>query len=211
MKSRTLVLAVLITSTVAVAAVQERVKRKTVADFPTVHAEIGSAWKAQKYGLCMERTRDLLTLITIERTAVILAAFPPAPAGYEIVPRKQAAETAANPFAASMMASIGSIVERKYRATEGRGSVQMTVTADSPLVQMFSMWITNPAMLGEGAELIKYGQYNAVLKPEGSGWSLTLLIAHSLCEVKTRTESDEFLLKVLDQAAVDRLAKAILE
>ena len=85
MKTRTLVLAVLLTSTVAIAAVQERVKKKTVADFSSVHSEIGRAWGAQKYGLCMERTRDLLALITIKRTEVILSAFPPAPAGYQIV------------------------------------------------------------------------------------------------------------------------------
>lgn len=209
MKTQSIALSLLLTGSVAFAAVQERVKKQSAADFPSIHAEVGRAWEAKKYGTCLERTRELLALISEKRTAAILAAFPPAPAGFEVVPQKKSAE-AANPFAAAMAVSVGSVVEQGYKSSEGRGQVQMTVTADSPMVQMFSMWVTNPAMLGADAELIKYDQHNAVLKKEGSGWSLMILIDSSICELKTRSESDEFLLAMMPQAQVDRLAAALL-
>jgi ribosome maturation factor RimP len=64
-------------------------------------------------------------------------------------------------------------------------------------------------MLGPDAEAIKYEQYDAVLKKEGNGWNLQLLIGDDFCEAKLNGGSDDFLLKVMSQAAVDQLAKAL--
>jgi hypothetical protein len=93
--------------------------------------------------------------------------------------------------------------------TKGNASIGVTITADSPLVQMFSMWINNPSLLEPGSELIKYGANNAVLKKQGDALQLLILIGSDICDVNVRGRNDEFLLKVFDQAAVDRLAAAL--
>jgi len=95
------------------------------------------------------------------------------------------------------------MIERRYKGESGTLSCQ--VTADSPMIQMFGMWVKNPAMLGEGAELVKYGEYDAVLRKESDRRSLQIVIGTSMVEAKGRV-SDEFLLRMFDQKVVDRLA-----
>ena len=184
---------------------QERVSKKAPS-FEELHAEIGRAHADGRYGLAMNRTRELLGVLAPKWTEAILAALPAAPEGYEVVPQKKQNANAGGMLAA-MATSMGTVIEQKYKGADG--TLQVTVTADSPLVQMFGMWVSNPALLGEGAELVKYGSYNAILKQEGSGWSLQILIGNSLVEAKGRKASDELLLKMFDQAAVDRLAKEL--
>jgi len=85
------------------------------------------------------------------------------------------------------------------------------MTTDSPMVQMFNMWIQNPAMLGEGAELIKYGPHAAVLRTQGSGrlQLQILLLGKHLCDVTSEGLDEDGLFALFDQAAVDRLASVL--
>ncbi|MCB9915456.1 MAG: hypothetical protein H6828_09955 [Planctomycetes bacterium] len=189
--------------------VQERVSKKAPT-FEELHPAIASAYAEGRYGLAMNKTRELLAVLSPKWTESILAALPAAPEGYEIVPQKKPAggSAMANGALAAMAASVGTVVEQKYK---GDGdTLQVTVTADSPMAQMFAMWITNPALLGEGAEAVKYGAYDAILKQEGQGWSLQILIGSSLVEAKGRKATDELLLKLFDQQAVDKLAKELV-
>jgi hypothetical protein len=65
-------------------------------------------------------------------------------------------------------------------------------------------------MLGEGAELIEYEAHRAVLRTEGTGFHLQILIndAH-VCEVRAQGVGEDTLFAMFDQAVVDRLAKAL--
>jgi len=187
---------------------QERVKKKEAAGFPTTHQALGKAWEAGEYGRCMSLARDLLALITNKRTEVVLAAFPPAPEGWEVVPEAND-DSASNPFLAAMAASVGNVIQRRYREVQGGGTLELSVNADSPLAQMLQMSIANPQLLGPDAEAVKYGPHSAVLRKEGSGWSLQLLLGENLVEAKLQGGDDDFLLGVVDQEAVDALEKAL--
>lgn len=202
-------LALAVAAALSLAFAQERVKKKEAKDFEGVHASLGEAWKAGQYGRCVDLARDLIGIVNAKRTELILAAMPGAPEGFELVPDEKANNAQSNPFASAIAASVGSVIERKYRKVDGRGSIEITVTAGSPIVQMFKMWVTNPQMLGPDAELVKYGQYDAVLKKESGRWMLQILIGDDLCEVKLAGGDDDFLLRFMNQSAVDALAKAL--
>ena len=74
---------------------------------------------------------------------------------------------------------------------------------------MAKMMFENPAMIGPDAELVTYEQCKAILKKEGSRWSLQILIDDTMIEARFGQEDDEFALKMFDQAALDRLHRAI--
>jgi hypothetical protein len=188
---------------------QERVQRKGASDFESTHTALAAAWKAGEYGKSMEIGRDLLALIAEKRAEAILAALPAPPEGWAVDERREAGGKAANPFAGALAAGVGSVIQRRYQKTGGGGSLDVTVTADSPLVQMFQMWAQNPALLGPDAELVKYGPHSAVLKKEGALWTMQLLLAKDLCELRLSGADDEFLLAFFDQKAVDALAAAL--
>jgi hypothetical protein len=184
---------------------QERVTKKGPPEFKDVHAEVARAYEAGKLGLAVSKSKELLGVLQTKWGEAILAALPAAPEGFELVPQKKQDPQAAGMLAA-MAGAVGTVVEQKYK---GDGvTITATVQADSPLIQMFSMWVANPSMLGEGAELVKYGDVNAVLKKEGRGWSLQILIGTSLVDAKG-AKDDAMLLRMFDQAVVDELSRVL--
>ncbi len=185
---------------VALPFAQQRVTKKAP-EFEKIHAEIGRAYAAGEFGHAVKQGKELLVVLQSKWKGQILAAFPAAPEGFEIVPQKKEDPRAAGVMAA-MSGAIGTVIEQKYKA--GRRTITVQVQADSPLIQMFSMWVANPSMLGEDAELIKYENgLNAVLKKEGRGYSMQMVPGVSLVEAKGDATDDE-LLKLLSQAAVDK-------
>lgn len=203
-------LALLLIGSVLIAAPQKRAAQKEALDFPSLLSGASASWQAGKYGTCLSQLQEATKLVNIKRTEVILAALPAAPEGWQAEPDRAVEDLKQNPFAASMMSAIGNVIQRTYKQDSGRGRVQVTVTADSPLVSMFQMWLTNPAMLEKGAELIEYNEHKAVLKPQSGGFNLQILIAGKhICEVQASTLSDEELFRMFSQEIVDRLAGAL--
>ena len=186
---------------------QERVKKKGAADFAAVHQSLGESWKAGQYGKSVDLARELLAIANTKRSAVVMAAMPAAPEGWTVESEEQSAQE--NAMAAAIAAGMGTTIQRRYSNESGEGSLELTVTADSPLAQMVQMWLTNPQMLGEDAELVKYGTSQAVLRKDGDSWNLQMLIDDDLVEATLYGQSDDFLLGFLDQAAVDKLAAAL--
>lgn len=197
----------LVTAAVAVPVAQERMNRKEPAGFDQIHGEIAKAYQAGEFGRALSKTRELLSVITPHFTEAILTALPPAPESFTIQPQPEQ-DPQANAMLAAMSAGIGTVVEQRYDGPQKQ--VQVTLTADSPLVQMFGMWVNNPAMLGPDAERIKYEGYDAILRKEGNGWSLQMVIGSSFLEAKAQGVDDEFLLKMFPQARIDALAKVLL-
>jgi len=204
-KRTTLFLAPLLAISAAIPFAQERATKKKAPEFKDVHTAIAAAYEAGNYGLAMSKTRELLTVLTPKWHEAILAALPAAPEGYTILPQEKK-DPQATAALAALSASVGTVVEQKYKGEGGIVTVQ--VTADSPMLQMFSMVLANPAMLGEDQELIKYGDHKALLKQEGQRWTLQIVIDNSMVEVKGNV-SDDFLLRMFDQKAVDRLAAVL--
>lgn len=209
MKKLALVLIPFVAASLLASAAQKRVKAVTADDFKSVIESVSKSWDAKDYGQCTGQLRTALSLCMVKRSEAILAALPPAPEGYEAVPDRALEQLAGNPMASALAASVGSVVVQQYRGPE---AIKVTVTADSPLVGMFSMWVTNPAMLDENSELIEYGPHSALLKQTGGGRGRELMIlingAH-ICEVTYRGTDEDFLFELFDQAAVDALARVL--
>jgi len=188
---------------------QKRVT-KEAPKFGDLHTTLAKQWEGKAFGSCTETLQAMQGLVSKERRKAILASLP-TPAGWTIKEDDSMEQAENNPYAAAMMASVGTVVKRGYRMADGKGRIEVTITADSPMVSMFNLWIANPAMLEKGAELIEYGAHKAVLKPAGSdGRNLMILLGGKhMCEVDARSTSEDQLFAVFDQAAVDALAAVL--
>ena len=195
----------------AVPFAQKRVQPDEPEDFPAVLAAAGEAWKEQRYGGCLAELKKALSLATRKRTQAIAVALPAAPEGWKRTVDDPNEDASQNPFAAGLMASVGSMVTVRYRQESGGGSFEAQVTADSPMVQMLNLWIANPAMLEKGSELIDYEGHKAVLKSRDDTPQqlMILLLGQHVCEVNVRNASEEQLFALFDQAAVNKLAQAL--
>ena len=179
MAKRILTLFIVTALACASAQAQQRVKKKSAEDFDAIYKSLGEAWGTGAYGKATSAARDLLKLIGIKRSEAILAAFPPAPEGFSIVAQRKKNNASNNPLAAA----IGTVIKQRYKPDAGGRNLEVIVTADSPMAQMFKMWITNPAALGPVAELVKYNEYDAVLKKERNGWNLQILIDKDVAKI----------------------------
>lgn len=193
---------------------QERVKPETPKKFEESLRAVDQAWKSASYGTALKELRHMTMLVGVKRTEAIIAALPKAPAGFEAVPDKTREDLANNPQAAAMagaMGMVGTLINHRYKATEGRDSIDVSITADSPLLGMFQMIAANPQALGANKELIKYGAHKAILDTTNKNRvKLQIMIGEStLCDVTVTGRDDDFLFAMWDQSAVDQLAAAL--
>ncbi len=189
---------------------QTRAKDKAPVNFAGSIERAQAAWEAGQWGTCATHLDAALGVVRAKRSEAILAALPAAPEGWSVVAKKLYNDD--KPFAAMMSGLVGSSVEHEYKQDEGNGSVKVTLTFDSPAVQMMNMMLGNPAMLGDNKELIEYDQDRAVLETKNGGRQLSLQILISskhICQVDTRGIDDETLFKIFDQPAVDKLSAAM--
>jgi hypothetical protein len=186
------------------------VKAKEAADFPTTLTSAKTHWDNGRYGACLSDLHAAVLLASQKRAEAVVAALPAAPAGWNAVPDKSRDQMQNNAFAQAMgagLAAAGNVVQHEYKQQGGSGRVQVTITADSPLVAMFNAWIANPAMLEKGAELIRYEAHSAVLKKPSGSLQLQILIHDKhLCDVDARGMTEDQLFALFDQKAVDALA-----
>lgn len=186
---------------------QERQKPKQSADVPALLQQAGKAWEVKQFGGCSKALNQALERVARERAKAVRAEFPNAPEGFEKVVVKESEDEVAQAFTTSM--ALAGMIEQTYRESNGEASVDVSVGFDSPMVEMFSLWSMHPAALEAGSKFVKYDPHSAVLRKEGSGWQLLLLIGQDLCTATVQGRNEEFLLKMFDQAAVDRLAAAL--
>lgn len=190
---------------------QKRVKPKEAADFPSLITQASQQWNEKHYGSCIASLHEAIALATAERITLIRAALPDAPANWKLIPEKKKSAQSIPGFAA-LGAVTGNIVERRWKATEGRGNMNATVTADSPLIGMLSTYLTNPALMGENRELIEYGTHKAVLETSMKGARLKLQIimnGKDIADITVNEMTEEQLFAMWNQDAVDGLASAL--
>ena len=199
-------LALLAAGTAVGAVAQERVQPKGPADFGALHADVKKQYDAGHYGKAYATANDLVGLIGTRRSQAIREALPAAPEGYEKVPFKEPKNQA---MQNQMLRGIGmgNIIEQTYRGPGGQ--IKVTATADSPLIQMFQMVLNNPAMLGENQELIKYGELMALLEAQGNRKTLKIVIGNSMVESVFNGHDDDFIFAMWNQAAVDKVERAV--
>ena len=158
-------------------------QRANDTSFESLHQTVAEEFHAGHYGRSLAAARRMTALIQRHRQDAVLASMPDPPEGYEVVPEKRPRLV---PGVASVNAAFGQVIQRRYRARDGRGELEVTVTADSPLIQMFQTWVTNPALLGVDGELIRYEEHHAVLRTEGPAHSLQIPIGNALLEARVR-------------------------
>ncbi len=182
---------------------QERTKKKEAKDFPALLASANAAWEAGNYGKASADLKAASSLVGAKHREALLAAFPAAPENWKFTPTKQ------NDAAGMMMGMTGMVIEGKYEGPE-RERVKLTMSVDSPMVQMMSMAFSNPALLGDGAEVIKYGKYQGLLKKNGNDrYELSILIGDDMLQADARGMTDDALLVLCNQAMVDKMAAAL--
>ncbi len=203
MQTRVLFLSTVLCGGAAGFLAQERLKPRGPADFESVHAAVAEHWKAERWGKCFASARDLIGVISVRRAQAIRAALPAAPAGYTVVPPDDDASSQTNPMLLTMAAGVGSVTEQSY---SGAGKdIRVTITADSPMLQMFNMVLQNPALLQPHQELIKYTECTALLETQGEQINLQFLIGDSLVQANFFSETSDFALAMFDQKAVTKL------
>lgn len=204
---QTRVFAALLLFSGAVVLAQERIKPKGPSDFDAVHTAVAEHWKAGRWGKSFASARDLLGLIAVRRAKAIREAMPRAPEGYTVAPIEEEENPQTNPMLAVMAAGVGSVIEQTYQGPDKE--IRVTVTADSPMLQMFTMVLQNPALIQPNQELVKYSECSALLETQGEEVTLRFLLGDSLIEGHFRGENSDFALKMFDQAAVTALNKVI--
>ena len=185
------------------AAPQERTKKKEAKDFPALLASASAAWEGGHYSKASADLKAASSLVAEKQREALLAAFPAAPEGWKFTPTKQ------NDAAGMMFGMTGLMIEGKYEGTQ-KERVTLTMNVDSPMVQAMSMAFSNPALFGDGAEVIKYGKYQGLLKKNGNDrHELSILIGDDLIKAESRGMTDDALLVLCSQAMVDKMAAAL--
>lgn len=192
-------------------ATQKRVQQKDAADFPGTLDAAQEAWTQGRYGACLSALKEATGLVTAKRIEAILAALPAAPAGFEKV-EEERDQVQANQMMAGMAGLVGNIVEQEYR---GPFRLRVTISADSPMVQMVTMGLSNPALLDKDTELIEYeNDHKALLKRVNGGQArdFTLVVAGKhLVQVDFGSSDEDQLLAMWSQGAVDAIAAALAD
>ena len=185
---------------------QQRASKKAL-NFGELQKEVARLHDAGQFGAALAKCKSVIVILQEKWSDQILDAMPAAPEGFEVVPQKKKSRQEAGMMAA-MSGAVGTVIKRDYR--NGSDKFSVTVQADSPLIQMFSMMVANPAMMGDDAELITYeGGLKAVLKKErGDSYSLQFVIGSSLVECKGKI-SDEVMLGMFNQRAVNKLSATL--
>jgi hypothetical protein len=207
MKYRLLIPLMFVLLIVAPTITQQREKKKGPPQFkPEIEAAM-KAFDAKNYGACSAHLNRASIALTTIRRNLVLAAFPDLGPEFKIKDNKQHEEMLNNPMAGLMPAMLAGSIERTYTAGSRRLNVKLML--DSPMAKTF-IGMFGILMRDKNTEIITYNTNKAALKSRGSNrYELKMVLnnAHYL-EVDSRGFSDDELLKVFCQEAVDRIAKA---
>lgn len=132
------------------------------ADEAEINEAIAAATKHYKAGELSQAIAQLdyaSTLIRQEKGEQVKNAFPAAPSGWQ-------AEDANSEIAGAAMFGGGITASRVYYNDQQR--IEMQLMMDSPMLQAFSMMLSNPSMIAmSGGKLIKVQGIQAVQKIDG--------------------------------------------
>lgn len=187
---------------------QKRTAATKEPSFAEAVEQAKKAFDSKEYGAAISALQAAIRAAQKLQRVAILAALPQ-PEGFT-VEDEAVQDTDGLPFAASM-AVMGSVLTRHYRQGDSK-RIDVEVMANSPMVPMLTMMIANPALVkADGGEIVEYGKHKALLKPSGdSGHELTILLFDKhVVKATCQDMTVDALFAVFDQAAVDRLEKAL--
>lgn len=185
---------------------QERSAPKKALTFPEAVEQAKKAVDSERLGAAITALQAAIRDLQKKQRVAVLGCLPK-PEGWTI--EDVAADESAEAFAMGM-AAMGLTMTRHYR--KGDHSITVEVTANSPLMQMLSMMFANPTLVAaDGGEIVTYGAHKAMLKKSGDNGQELQILMHDthLVKVDTQGVSADDLLKIFDQAFVDRLEKPL--
>jgi len=188
---------------------QKRASQEKVVTFEERMTAANKAWAETRFGGCTEELKAALALVQANHREVILAAMPPAPAGWTVLTPKKTDEGGAAMAAMLGMGSGMLPVSLDYKNESGQ-RMSINVLINSPMIQMMTMAFSNPAYLEEGSELIEYKDDKGLLKTgKGKAELQVVLDSKHLLTCEARDQSAEWILAVMSQENIDKLKTAI--
>lgn len=191
----------------APAVVQQRAAQKKPPTFPEAIELATKALEGEQFGSAISALQGAIRDLQKKQRVAVLAGMPK-PEGFEI--QDQQVDDAAEELSAGI-AAVGMTVHRNYRKGDDK-SLSVEVTANSPMLQMMAMLFSNPALItADGGELVQYGAHKAILKKLGDNGQELQILMHDkhLIRVSAQGVSADDLLKIFDQAFVDRMEKPL--
>lgn len=188
------------------AAAQERSGPKKNPTFPEAIEIAKKNVEQEKLGAAIAALQAAIKDLQKKQRALVLAALPK-PEGWTF--RDQEPDEQADQVAAGLL-GVGHSTTRHY--DKGDANISVEITANSPLMQMMTMLFNNPTLIeADGGELVKYGQHKAILKKSGDSGVELMLLMHDqhLIKISGQGIDADGLLKIFDQAFVDRLEKPL--
>jgi hypothetical protein len=193
--------------TSAPAALQQRTAPKKPPTFPEAIELAKQAADGEQFGTAISALQAGIRDLQKKQRVVVLAGMPK-PEGWEV--QDEEVDEVAEEFGGAT-AVVGMTVRRQYRKGDGK-SLSVEVTANSPMLQMVAVMFSNPALItADGGELVQYGAHKAILKKTGGEDQELQILMHDkhLIRVNAQGVSADDLLKVFDQAFVDRMEKPL--
>ena len=209
-KTRSAVAAVMVGSLLLTAFAQEGAESKAPPTVSEILARAKTSYEAGHHAKCMSEIREASTVLMAERTRLIRAALPGAPAGLERLPMEELSvpELEKTSSAELMASSVGLLVTQKYKGKIQ--SILVTVMVDSPFLQKYQWNEAISEKTPGDSERIQYGKYKGLLADKGSGnLDLQLKVETSMVKVESVSLSRDDLLAFFDAKAVDVLAAAL--
>jgi len=191
----------------AVAAVvgQQRTAPKKAATLPEALEQAKKAAEAEQFGSAIAALQEAIRLLQKQQRTAVLASLPK-PEGYEV----QDDEVDENAEALTGLAFVTAAITRHYNKDDLHITVE--ITANSPMLAMVAAMFANPAIIkADGGELVQYGAHKAILK-EGKDRDTELqILMHDkhLIKVTAQGLAGDAVLKIFDQAFVDRMEKPL--
>jgi hypothetical protein len=187
-------------------AAQKRATPKQELTFPDLLKAATTAFEGKDFGAAVSALQEALRMAQQKQRDAIVAALPK-PDGWKV--EDEGNDAVDNPFLGGL-AALGSTITRRY--TKGEQSLSIEVIANSPVAQMVSMMLTNPALLAaQEGEVVEYGAHKALLKKDGDDAYELQILMHGKHLVTARSTklTDKELFAIVDQKAIDALDKQL--
>lgn len=187
------------------AVAQQRAGAKKVLTFAEALELAKKNVEADKLGAAISALQEAIRDLQKKQRQQVLDALPK-PEGWTFEDERvdpQAAEI----FGAQ---ALGSSINRSY--SNGDKQLRFEVMANSPLVGMLNVMFSNPTILkAQGGEVVTYGAHKAILQKSGEDGHELQLMMHDVHLIKVTANGidADALLKIVDQAMVDRLEKPL--
>ena len=116
----------------------------------------------------------------------------------------------------AMMGMGGTTISRSYYREDGEARVEIQIVADSPMIQMFAMMMTNPMMMqgDPSTKVFRHNGKRGLMKHEKNSreWEATLLLGNGRIMVQvngSNLEDDSAVMAYLDALDLKKIENSL--